>query len=123
LGTALEIGPDDVEVALTLTPTATATGRLLDEKGEPARRTRLRWGRRAPSSSVPDPAGAVVFEPRAVTDDDGRFTLPALIVGQKYEIGVRPEADAHVPSLGFVRPERPGPIDLGTLRVQPEGRE
>ncbi|WP_337176000.1 sigma-70 family RNA polymerase sigma factor [Paludisphaera sp.] len=114
-GALVEIDPDDAELALVLAPTATAAGRLLDEKGEPARREKLHWGRRIPCNDDPDGPHYSAFAPEVVTDDDGRFTLPSLVVGQKYDIGVRREN--RFPSAGFVRPERPGAVELGTLRV------
>ena len=50
-----------------------------------------------------------------MTDKDGRFTLPSLVVGQEYNIAVQREN--RLPAAGVVRPEKPGPIDLGTLQV------
>jgi hypothetical protein len=46
LGGFVEIGDGAPEVTIAVGPTATATGRLLDETGEPARNVKLNWGRR-----------------------------------------------------------------------------
>ena len=43
---------------------------------------------------------------------DGRFTLPALVVGQEYEISLQRDNVYH--AAGAVRPETASPIDLGT---------
>jgi thiol-disulfide isomerase/thioredoxin len=57
----------------------------------------------------------VCFAPKVVTDSDGKFTLPSLVVGQEYGIAV--QRGNSYPAAGAVRPEKAGPIDLGTLRV------
>ena len=57
----------------------------------------------------------ICFAPKVVTDGEGKFTLPSLVVGQEYGIAVQREN--RYPAAGAVRPEKAGPIDLGTLRV------
>lgn len=107
-----EFGPDDAEGVVAARPTATATGLLLDEEGEPLRRQKLDWGRRFPD----DGSGFMhVFGPEVVTDDEGRFTLPSLVVGETYRVGVK-RGNVY-PSAGFIQPSRPGPIDVGPLRI------
>ncbi|OJW19978.1 MAG: hypothetical protein BGO49_10675 [Planctomycetales bacterium 71-10] len=115
LGALVEIGPDDAELGLVLAPTATATGRLLDENGEPVRREKLHWGRRIPCNDDPDGPSYNAFAPAVVTDDDGRFTLPSLVVGETYRINI--EGENFYPSAGVVQPSRPGPMDVGTLQL------
>ena len=114
LGALVEIGPDDPEVVIPLTPTASATGLLLDEQGEPARNQELSWGRRV-YSDAEHASFMHVFAPKVVSDDQGRFTLPALVVGQKYEISVK--RDDVYRMAGVAEPQQPGPMDLGTLQV------
>ena len=46
LGAIVEVGAEDPEVTIPVAPTATATGLLLDEKGQTAANQELFWGRR-----------------------------------------------------------------------------
>ena len=55
------------------------------------------------------------FAPKIVTDAEGRFTLPSLVVGQEYNIGVR--RDNMFPAAGVAHPTAPGLLDLGKLQV------
>ncbi len=114
LGAIVEIGAEDPQVVIAVSPTATATGLLLDEKGKPAANQKLFWGRRV---YLDDAQGVSTecFAPQVTTDGQGKFTLPSLVVGQEYNIAV-PRGNMY-PAAGAVRPEKPGPIDLGTLRV------
>ena len=52
---------------------------------------------------------------------EGGFTLPALVVGQQYELTLQKvqEPDgAREYKAGTVRPAAPGPMELGDLRVE-----
>jgi RNA polymerase sigma factor (sigma-70 family) len=114
LGAIVEVDAQDREVVVTVAPTATATGRLLDEDGKPAANQKLEWGRRVFLDGERR-VSALCFAPRVVTDSEGRFTLPSLVVGQEYEIALLRDGTYH--AAGAVKPEKPGPIDLGTLRA------
>ena len=102
------------QVEIALSPTATATGLLLDEQGKPAANQKLEWGRRVYLDQE-QRVSMTCFAPKVVTDGEGKFTLPSLVVGQEYGIAVRRENS--YPAAGAVRPEKAGLIDLGTLRV------
>jgi thiol-disulfide isomerase/thioredoxin len=114
LGAIVEAGAEDTEVSIALSPTATATGMLLDEQGKPAANQKLYWGRRV-SLDPEKRTWMTCFAPTVVTDGEGKFMLPSLVVGQEYGIAVQRENT--YPAAGAVRPEKPGPIELGTLRV------
>ncbi len=114
LGAIVEVGAEDPQVVINLSPTATATGVLLDEKGGPAANQELYWGRRVYLDEE-QKISTECFAPKVKTDGAGRFTLPSLVVGQRYEIAVQRENV--YPAAGMVRPEKAGPIDLGTLRI------
>jgi hypothetical protein len=114
-GALVELRAEDAEVVIRVAPTATASGRLLDEKGEPAANLELSWGRRIHLSEKNDGPSMNCFAPRVKTDAQGRFTLPSLVVGQKYNISVL--RGNSYPATGMVRPEAPGLIDLGTLTI------
>ena len=115
-------GADDPGAIIAVSPTATATGLLLDEKGKPAAKQPLSWGRRV----YLNPEKTVMldhFVPRVVTDESGRFTLPSLVVGQDYHIAVMRENQFIM--AGMVRPRKPGPMDLetsGWARTSPARR-
>ncbi len=114
LGGFVEIGEEAPEVTIAVGPTATATRRLLDEKGQPARNVKLEWGRRIDLND--DMRIATMPAPKVVTDRDGRFTLPELVVGQEYKILLH--KDPFFYNAGAVRPQKGGTIDLGTLRAR-----
>ena len=114
LGAIVERGADDPGAIIAVSPTATATGLLLDEKGKPAAKQQLSWGRRVylnPEKTVMSEH----FASRVVTDELGRFTLPALVVGQDYRIAVM--RGNRFAMAGIASPKKPGPMDLGTLQV------
>ncbi len=124
LGAIVEIGPEDPEVVLPVAPTASATGLLLDEQGKPAANQELMWGRMVYSGEEGNSPFSFYFVPKVKTDAQGRFTLPSLVVGQEYPISVM--RDRSIPRAGVARPEKPGPLDLGTIRVgadRPSPRE
>ena len=104
----------DPEVTIAVGPTATATGRLLDENGQPARNVKLEWGRRIYLDD--DMKISTMPAPKVVTDRDGRFTLPGLVVGQEYKILLH--KDPFFYNAGAVRPQKAGAIDLGTLQAR-----
>ena len=114
LGAIVEVGAEDPHVDITLSPTASATGLLVDEQGKPARNQKLDWGRRVYLDEE-QRVSMTCFAPKVVTDSEGRFTLPSLVVGQEYGIAV--QRGNSYPAAGAVRPEKAGAIDLGTLRV------
>ena len=113
-GAIIEVGAEDPQVVIAVAPTATATGLLLDEQGKPAANQKLYWGRRVYLNEE-ESVSTVCFAPKVVTDGEGRFTLPSLVVGQEYGIAV--QRGNTYPAAGAVRPEKAGPFDLGTLRV------
>ena len=90
LGAIVEIGAEDPEVVIAVSPTATATGVLLDEQGKPAANQKLYWGRRVYLDEE-QRLSMDCFAPKVVTDGEGKFTLPSLVVGQEYEIAVQRE--------------------------------
>ena len=116
LGAIVERGAEDPGVVIALSPTATATGLLLDEKGKPAAKQPLSWGRRVylnPEKSIMSDH----VRPKVVTDESGRFTLPSLVVGQDYSH--RRHARESIPHGGDGAPEEARADGPGTLQVVP----
>ena len=105
LGGIVEIGDEDPFVTIAVGPTATATGVLLDEQGKPATNQKLYWGRRV-YLNAEKTVMTECFASKVVTDKDGRFTLPSLVVGQEYQIAVQRTT---FPAAGAVTPEKPVP--------------
>jgi thiol-disulfide isomerase/thioredoxin len=114
LGAIVEVGAEDSEVVIPIAPTATANGLLLDLKGTPAAHQNVEWGRRV-FVDEKRRVSMTCFAPKVTTDAKGRFTLPALVVGQEYGISLLTN-NVYQPA-GAVRPEKEGLIDLGTLRA------
>jgi RNA polymerase sigma factor (sigma-70 family) len=114
LGALVTLGAENTEVVIPVAPMATATGMLIDEKKRPVANTPLHWGRRV---YLDEERGLnmTCFGSKVVTDSEGRFTLPALVVGQEYEIGI--QRDNTFPEAGAVCPKIAEPIDLGILQL------
>jgi len=117
LGAVMEVGPDEDDITIRLAPTATATGVLLDPDGEIAKGEEIPWGYRVEIEREDGRWRSFRNDgPRIVTDDQGRFTLPRLILGERREIGMI--RNRKFLKAGVVQPEKPGRIDLGTLRAE-----
>ncbi|MDR3620387.1 MAG: sigma-70 family RNA polymerase sigma factor [Paludisphaera borealis] len=113
-----EIARDQKDVSLSLDPTASASGGLLDDVGQRAAGKEITyWGRWIVAG---EQRAGPTFIWRAMTDDEGRFTLPSLLVGWTYEVFTMRGNDAV--KLGVAAPKAPGPLDLGTLRMRDLGK-
>lgn len=114
LGEIAEVGADEEEATLVLAPTASATGILHDADGKPAGRRRISCGTilalNEDKSIFTHALGA-----GATTDEDGRFTLPGLVVGREYLL--TSQRGNQFLGAGSFKTEKPGPIDLGTVRL------
>lgn len=89
---------------------------MYDELGFPAARQELEWGIRIQNREDRHSFTSGFAFKRVFTDGQGRFTLPALIVGQRYFIDARTGRGSFLLS-GVAEPQKPGPMDLGTLVV------
>ena len=114
LGALVTLGAEKSEIVIPVAPMATASGVLIDEKKRPVANTPLYWGRRVYLNEE-QKLNMTCFGSKVVTDSEGRFTLPALVVGQEYEIGI--QRDNTFPEAGAVCPKSAEPIDLGTLQL------
>jgi RNA polymerase sigma factor (sigma-70 family) len=114
LGAMVEAGAEDADVLISISPTATASGVLLDLDGKPAANKSLDWGRRV-FMDAEEQMSMICFAPKVVTDTHGHFTLPSLVVGQKYGIALLKDNVYH--PAGAIQPEKQGHIDLGTIRA------
>ena len=87
---------------------------LLDLNGKPAANKSLDWGRRV-FMDAEEQMSMTCFAPKVVTDAQGHFTLPSLVIGQEYGIALLKDNVYH--AAGVIQPDKPGHIDLGTLRA------
>lgn len=119
----VEIGVEDVEVAVVVKPAARATGVFLDRDGQPRPWQSLVWEPRDEMvhSSPITTWGQAVQGPAVMTDAAGRFTSPPLVVGVEYVVRlaseILPAWGSSIAEIRNVLPERPGTFDLGGVRV------
>ena len=111
----IEIRDDDREVVIPVGPTATVTGIILDERGNPVVNVQVSSERRIGDADGREHFGER-FTPTALTDERGRFTLTELLVGQEYEISVPAEKNSWF-IAAWVKPQEAGRAELGTLKV------
>jgi RNA polymerase sigma factor (sigma-70 family) len=118
LAAFVELARGQRDVSVSLAPTASASGVLLDDVGRRAvDKVVSCWGRLIV-------AGEVKSGPTSIqsvrTDADGRFALSSLLVGWTYEFATTRGVDGV--RLGAATPRSPGPFDLGTLRMRDLGK-
>jgi thiol-disulfide isomerase/thioredoxin len=111
----VEISGDQSEIMIPVSPTASVTGIILDERGNPAANTEVSSERRMRMKNGHDDFNER-FTPTITTDERGRFVLPELIVGQEYLITV-PAADRSWHVVAYVKPQEAGQVELGTFQV------
>lgn len=112
-----EIGPDDKTVTVTLQPSGTAKGRLIrDSGGSPMRQTEFLYGIR-PDLGVTLYGDLSFCGGSARTDQDGRFTLPNLVVGREYSIVVPRDGQTGLESDHVFTLSSAEPVDLGDIRI------
>jgi peroxiredoxin len=114
LGGLIELRGDEREVVIPVSPTATATGIILDERGHPMANVEVGADRyiRKDDGRGHTREG---FAPTVLTDDRGRFALPELLVGHEYEITV-PARERGWHIVAAIKPREAGALELGTLR-------
>jgi len=117
---ACEIDAEQTEVIVALQPSARERGILLDHQGRPQGRCLLQWW-----AQTTDPNGStshsLIQGKELRTDDDGRFTSPPLLVGREYVLEVEsmgPVQAGRSERIGPFRPEQPGFIELGAIRLK-----
>jgi len=127
LAGVVQIEPDDETVTIPLRPLATASGRLIDATTrQPLPEQEIVYGVKVPVGDDNAP-WRTSFGGTTTTDDDGRFELRSLILGQKYQISVtiRPSdspQDISWRTVGDVSSDEANHVDLGDLQLQPAYR-
>jgi len=114
LGGIVELPADAKEVTIPVGPTASAEGRILDRDGNPFA------GYEVSAKIVIDlgeGASRRCFGTASKADENGRFELPGLVVGQKYRLSVTARQHSYWTVLEFVVPHS-GAFDLGEPRLR-----
>lgn len=102
------------DLKLTLQPTANVKGILVDaEGGQPLSHLKIEYGIRIDMGGIPNHL-TYGFGNRIETDDEGRFSLPDLVVGAEWTI-LRVEDHSIIRVIPIAKP---GEIDLGTIQVE-----
>lgn len=116
LGGVVEVGPEENDITIQLTPMARAWGILLGPDGQPAKGEEILCGYWVESA---DGRWLRFREvgPQITTDDYGRFNLQDLVVFERREIGVI--RNGKFLKAGEAHPDKPGWINLGTLQAEP----
>jgi hypothetical protein len=117
LGGLTEINADATEATITLQPVASATAKLVDEKGEALADRQITYGVRVHLGDKNAPFrwswGGVVM-----TDAEGKFSLARLVPGATYEVNVAQEM-GRSRTVGKTTPPNGESIDLGELKLEP----
>ncbi len=115
LGGLIEIRGEDREVVIPVSPTVTATGIILDERGHPMANVAVTSDREVRGNDGRGQSTNERFTPTVLTDDRGRFALRELLVGHEYVITVPAGKNSwHI--VAWVKPQEAGPLELGTLQ-------
>ncbi|MFV0445343.1 MAG: carboxypeptidase-like regulatory domain-containing protein [Planctomycetaceae bacterium] len=119
LGGILSIGPDDEAVTIELTPMSTASGQFVNAgTGMPIMNAEIVYGVQV-RLQEPDGPFRTCFGGTVMTDDEGRFQLRRLVVGQRYEIRQTHRGsgqhDLRWTTIGAVTPQRHDAINLGVI--------
>ncbi|QDV48104.1 carboxypeptidase regulatory-like domain-containing protein [Gimesia fumaroli] len=124
LAGVVEIGPDDKTVTVSLRPLGTASGQLVDAKTkQPMQEREISYGVKVHLGNNNAP-WRTSFGGKTTTDQEGRFEISNLVLGQKYDINlvIRPKDNPNRiswRSVETVKAEESQPIDLGVLEVKP----
>ncbi|MBL8849490.1 MAG: hypothetical protein JNG89_07395 [Planctomycetaceae bacterium] len=112
-----EVGPDASTVTIEVKECGTITGRLINAlSGKPLKNSQFNYG------VVPDLGmtiyGGISFAGgSSTTDDDGRFTMDNVIVGQKYTIEVQLQ-DQPLQTRTPLSVTSAGAMDVGDVRAE-----
>ena len=119
LGGIVQITSDDTRVVIPVGPTATLRGRLVDQStGQPIAKQRINYGVKL--IFPPNGFSIWAFNASALTDHEGKFTLPGLVPRWKFDLTTwtKPEnGPAKSWNLGAVTPRYPGIVDFGDIKL------
>jgi hypothetical protein len=105
------------EGQVVLTPTASATGRLLNLAGQPLAEKQLTCGIRIYLGEPERSPFSDSFGGSVTSDADGRFTLRGLVAGEVYHVSMRIDDRSSRTVTQFAAKNEP--LSLGDVRVDP----
>ena len=107
---------DAGETVVPIGPTASVSGRVLDEKGEVLAGRAIRFGLRMDDRSTQYPRA---FGEGVSTGADGSFTIDGLVPGFDYRVTISVLADRRAPRpiVANVTPRRAERIELGDVKL------
>src|SRR5690606_33536879 len=112
------VDAEATEARIVVEPTAAASGRLVDAKGEPIAGRELSYEIRARVGSTRDDKFAYLPVGKVTTDGDGRFTLGGLVVGARHDVEIYHEKESRVSTAEErIVPTAPGPFEVGDLVI------
>lgn len=113
----VEIGPDEENVTISVSPSVTVRGRVIEEEtGEPLAEGREIIGR--VSVSLGDGLSTPSFGSKTTVDDYGIFRLEGLAVGGDFTISVTGLDGRSWSRVATVTPDSSEEIDLGDLYLE-----
>ena len=117
----VRIETDEAPRVIRIAPTATAHGRLLNDKGQAVAGARLQYGIRVHEDvTKPNGPAATSFGGIVITSAEGRFELRSLVPGEEYalESEAEPESNSWSP-LSTIKAVKPAAVELGDIRLRP----
>ena len=117
----VRIETDEAPRVIRIAPTATAHGRLLNDKGQPVVGARLQYGIRVHEDiAKPDGPAATSFGGIVTTSAEGRFELRSLVPGEEYALESEAEPESNRwSSLSTIKAVKPEDVALGDIRLRP----
>ncbi len=111
----VEIGDTKKTFVIQLEPVGEARGRLLNDAKEPVVGQKIDYGVKVPSIELN--IWSYRFGGSAVTDELGRFELPALAAGWEYVVNFPPTPEGSLPQMAKVTVESGELKELGDLAI------
>ena len=109
----VEVGDTKKTFVIQLDPIGVARGRVLNDTKEPVVGQKLEYGVRVPD--LENRTWSYRFGGVAITDELGRFELPALAAGWEYTVSLPPTPEGSLPQLTKVTVEADEQKELGDL--------
>lgn len=106
------------EARIVVKPTAGAEGRLIAPDGKPLGNHELLYGIRVHTDARPNSPFFLHFGGKTRTESDGRFRIPGLVVGERYDLYMNLSQPGQVRfARENLRPKAPNVTDLGDVVI------
>jgi thiol-disulfide isomerase/thioredoxin len=112
------IDAESAEARIVVQQTASASGRLVDLAGTPLCGRKLSYGIRIHLGPTNTSPFSWHFGGAAATDDQGRFTIAGLVVGETYKLSIwGPDQSRIGTARTRIAPTDPSPLELGDVSI------